>query len=157
MTSLIETQVRVLIIACRQPVEVMDDMVGGAIRAVERAGGDYGTLEAPGVLELPAAVALAYESAQRPMGISYEGFVVLGCAIKGRTRKFDLVTTEAYRGLTDLAIGRRLAIGNGVLAVDDLEQARGRADVDGGDAGGAAARDCLAMIAMKRKLLGRPG
>ena len=85
----------------------------------------------------------------------YDGYVALGCVIRGETYRFEIVASESARALMDLAIGKRLAIGNGILTVDTKAQALSRARQDDGDMGGASARACLAIIDLKRRLLGQ--
>ena len=109
----------------------------------------------PGELEIPAVIALAEEGAHRPAGVRFDGYVALGCIIRGETYRFEIVASESARGLMDLAVGRRLAIGNGILAVDTEAQALARARPGEGDRGGAAAKACLEVIALKRRLLGQ--
>ena len=84
----------------------------------------------------------------------FDGYVALGCVIRGETYHFDIVAGESARGLMDLAVGQSLAIGNGILTVEDEAQAWARARVSEGDKGGAAARACLEMIALGRRLAG---
>jgi 6,7-dimethyl-8-ribityllumazine synthase len=81
--------------------------------------------------------------------------VALGTVIRGETYHFEIVSNESARGIMDLAIGRRLAIGNGILTTEDEEQAWERARPSNADKGGAAARACLDMIALKRRLTGQ--
>jgi 6,7-dimethyl-8-ribityllumazine synthase len=106
-------------------------------------------------LQIPNAVAVAEEAGHRPVGVRYDGFVALGCVIRGETYHFEIVANETARGLQDLAIGKRLAIGFGVLTVDEEDQAWARAKVSEGDRGGAAAKACLETVALKRQLLGQ--
>jgi 6,7-dimethyl-8-ribityllumazine synthase len=88
-------------------------------------------------------------------GPGYDGYVALGAVIRGETYHFEVVANESARGLMDLAIGRGLAIGNGILTVDDEEQAWERARPNQGDKGGFAARACLDMIGLRRRLAGQ--
>ena len=108
----------------------------------------------PGAFELPAAIALAYEGGHRPAGVRYDGFVALGCVIRGETTHYDYVCSESARGLMDLSVNKGLPIGYGVLTVEDEAQAWARARVSEGDKGGFAARACLDMIGLRRRLLG---
>lgn len=85
----------------------------------------------------------------------YDGYVALGAVIRGETYHFEIVANESARGLTDLAVSRKIAIGNGVLTVEDESQAWERARVSKGDKGGFAARACLDVVALKRRLLGQ--
>ena len=94
--------------------------------------------------EVPAAIRLALD------GADYDAFVALGCVIRGETSHYDIVAGESARGLMDLAVQRGALIGNGILTTDDGRQARVRADPDGKDKGGAAARAALALLQIKR-------
>ena len=116
----------------------------GAIAALEAVGGSYEVISVPGALEIPAAIAIA--AAQKPC--PYDGFIALGCVIRGETTHYEIVCTESSRGLMDLAIQKLLVIGNGILTVENTEQAWDRADINRKDKGGDAARAALAMSAV---------
>ena len=116
----------------------------GAIAALEAVGGSYEVISVPGALEIPAAIAIA--AAQKPC--PYDGFIALGCVIRGETTHYEIVCTESSRGLMDLAIQKLLVIGNGILTVENKEQAWDRADINRKDKGGDAARAALAMSAV---------
>jgi len=146
---------RVLIAEARFYGEIADEMLAGASEALQAYGAEYDVISVPGAFELPAAVALAHEAAHRPAGVRYDGFVALGCVIRGETTHYDYVCGESARGLMDLSLHKHLAIGYGVLTVEDAEQAWARARRSQGDKGGAAARACLDMIALKRRLFGQ--
>jgi 6,7-dimethyl-8-ribityllumazine synthase len=96
---------------------------------------------------------MAEEAAHRPLGVAYDGYIALGTVIRGETYHFEVVSNESARGLMDLAIGKRLAIGNGILTVEDEEQAWARARASEGDKGGGAARAALTMVALKQQML----
>jgi 6,7-dimethyl-8-ribityllumazine synthase len=150
-----EEKIHLLIVEARFHAPVSDALLKGASAAISAAGADYDVVTVPGALELPAAVAMAEEGGHRPAGIRYDGYVALGCVIRAETYDFEVIANEAARGLTDLAIGRRLAIGAGVLTVDTMVQAAAQARPDREDRGGRAARACLAMVALRRRLLGQ--
>ncbi len=97
---------------------------------------------------------MALDAAQRKKA-PYDGVVALGCVIQGETYHFDLVANELARGLMDLAIGRQLALGNGILTVDNEQQALARSSGPGRNKGASAARAALAMIALKKSLAGK--
>jgi 6,7-dimethyl-8-ribityllumazine synthase len=143
-----ESPARILIVEARFYDALADELLRGAVDAITALGAEYEVVSVPGALEIPAAVAMA--------GSSFDGFVALGCVIRGETYHFEIVSDQSARGLMDLAVGRNLAIGNGILTVEDEEQAWARARVSEGDKGGGAARACLDMIALKR-LLEAPG
>ena len=102
----------------------------------------------PGAFEIPGAIAHAARSK------AYDGFVALGCVVRGETSHYDYVCGESARGLMDLSIRKRFAIGYGILTVENIAQAEERADPARGDKGGEAVRACLAMIALKRRFAG---
>jgi 6,7-dimethyl-8-ribityllumazine synthase len=151
---MLEENIRILIVEGRFYDALADELLKGATSAIEAFGAEYDLVTVPGALEIPAIVALAEESGHRPAGVRYDGFVALGCVIRGETYHFEIVANESARGLMDLAIGRKLAIGNGILTVEDEDQAWSRARVSEGDKGGFAARACLDVINLRRRLLG---
>jgi 6,7-dimethyl-8-ribityllumazine synthase len=146
---------RMLIVEARFYVHIADMLLSGAQRALDAAGAQYDRVTVPGALEIPAAIAMAVDAGQRT-GKPYDGVVALGCVIAGETYHFEVVSNESARGLMDLAIGRQLPIGNGILTVETELQARVRANPDGDDMGrdkgGDAARTALTMVALKRTL-----
>ena len=124
---------------------VAEHLQRGAEAAAEEAGAVLDRVFAPGAFELPAAIAHAARTK------AYDGFIALGCVVRGETSHYDYVCGESARGLMDLAVRDGLAIGYGILTVNDLAQAEERADPARGDKGGEAARAALAMIALKRR------
>jgi 6,7-dimethyl-8-ribityllumazine synthase len=151
---MIEDPNRILIIEARYYAALSDELLKGAKRALEQAGAEWDVVSVPGALEIPGAISLAEESTHRPAGVAYDGYVALGVVIRGQTYHFEVVSNESARGLTDLAVGRKICIGNGILTVENEDQAWARANVDDGDKGGFAARACLQMIGLKRQLSG---
>jgi len=142
---------RVLIVESRFYNDISDELLKGATRALEQAGVKFDCITVPGSLEIPAAIAIAVDAAQRKRR-PYDGVVALGCVIRGDTIHFEIVSEQSARGLMDLAIARKLPIGNGILTVDTDSQAVARAKMDEGDKGGDAARAALAMVRLKRRL-----
>ena len=145
---------RVLIVEARFYEHVSDALLKGATRVLDEAGATYDRIAVPGALEVPAAIAFAVDAAQKKRA-PYDGVVALGCVIQGETYHFELVSNESARGLMDLSVNRQLAIGNGILTVDNEAQARARSTADERNKGGSAARAALAMVALKRSLMGR--
>lgn len=134
---------RILIVESRYYVEIADALIAGAEREISRNGAVSERVVVPGAFEIPGAIALAADR--------YDGFVALGCVIRGETSHYDYVCGESARGLMDLTVNRRLAIGYGIVTVETMEQARARAFIDRGDKGGDAAHACLAMVALGRR------
>ncbi len=133
---------RFLIVEARFYTELADALAAGAISALEQAGVSYDRIAVPGALEIPGAIAMA---SQRSDGPAYAGYIALGCVIRGETYHFEIVCNESARGIMDLTTAELLAIGNGILTVENDEQAWERADPNRKDKGGDAARAALAM------------
>jgi 6,7-dimethyl-8-ribityllumazine synthase len=151
---MIDEKLRILIVEARFYSDISDALLAGAIDTLRAYGADYDVVTVPGAFELPAAIALAHEGGNRPAGVRYDGFVALGCVIRGETTHYDYVCGESARGLMDLSVNKGLPIGYGVLTVEDEAQAWARARVSEGDKGGFAARACLDMVGLRRRLLG---
>jgi 6,7-dimethyl-8-ribityllumazine synthase len=149
-----EDKIRILIVEARFYSDLADELLKGAIDAIEAYGAEYEVVTVPGALEIPAAIAFAEEGGHRPAGQAFDGYVALGTVIRGETYHFEIVSNESARGIMDLALGKRLAIGNGILTVEDEAQAWARANLSEGDKGGGAARAALTMVALKQQMLG---
>ena len=145
---------RMLIVEARFYEHIADALLAGATRVLDEAGAQCDRLSVPGALEVPAAIAMAVDAAQRKKA-PYDGVVALGCVIQGETYHFELVSNELARGLMDLSIGRQLPLGNGILTVDNEAQALARSTGDGRNKGAAAAKAALAMVALKQSLAGK--
>lgn len=137
---------KILVVAARYYADVVDQLILGAQRAIEAAGAAAEVIEVPGAFEAPAAILAAHRS-----GASYDGYVALGCVIRGETSHYDYVCGESARGLMDLSVREGLAIGYGILTVDTMAQATERADPGRRDKGGEAARACLAIAALQKR------
>ena len=133
-----------LIAEARFYAHLNDLLLEGARGALEAAGHGHETITVPGALELPAAIALAAESGR------YDGFVALGVVIRGETYHFEVVAGESARGLMALALDG-LAIGNGILTVENEAQALARARPDDKDKGGEAAKAAIARFELKER------
>ena len=126
-----------------------DHLLAGAKAALDAAGATYDVVTVPGALEIPVAIAIAADG-RGSQGRAYAGAVALGCIVRGETYHFEVVSNESARGLTTVALDRRLPIGNGILTVEDDDQALARAEPARGDKGGEAARAMLALWRLKR-------
>jgi 6,7-dimethyl-8-ribityllumazine synthase len=138
----------VLIVEARYYRRIADELAESAIDVLRRAGATHDRLAVPGTFEIPAAIGFAARSTVK----RYDGYVALGCVIRGQTTHYDYVCAESARGLQTLAIERGLPIGYGILTVENMKQAKARAAATGEDRGGAAARACVAMIALRREM-----
>ena len=121
----------------------------GAQRAIAKEGATCEIVAVPGAFEIPPAIALAAKAAER-----FDGFVALGCVIRGETTHYDHICAETARSLQDLGVRDGLAVGYGILTVENEAQALVRAAPDGRDKGGESVRACLALIALKRRFQG---
>ena len=131
-----------LIVEARFYDHLNDLLLEGARAAIEEAGHSHETITVPGALEIPGAVSLAAESGR------YDAFVALGVVIRGETYHFEIVAGESARGLMALSMDG-VAIGNGILTVENEAQALARARRSEKDKGGEAAKAALAMLALK--------
>ena len=126
-------------------------LLDGATAALEKGGAYFDSVSVTGALEIPPAILFALKGGEKG-GKSYDGYIALGCVIRGETHHFEIVAGQSARALMDLGIQFGLCIGNGVLTVENEEQAMVRADREQRDKGGDAARACLAMIELRYRL-----
>ncbi|MDH3228450.1 MAG: 6,7-dimethyl-8-ribityllumazine synthase [Alphaproteobacteria bacterium] len=138
----------VMIVEARFYVDISDELCRGAVAVLEAAGATHERVTVPGAFEIPAAIAMVHDASPS----QFDGYVALGCVIRGETTHYDYVCGESARGLQHLAVRRGLAVGYGILTVEDEAQAWARAAVDKKDKGADAARACLQMIELKRRL-----
>ena len=138
---------RILIVASPYYADIADALISGATREIEKNGAKAELVHVPGAFEIPGAIALA--AAKK--GRKYDGYVALGCVIRGETTHYDYVCGESARGLMDLTLNHKLAIGYGIVTVNNMEQAKARAFTNRGDKGGDSAHACLAMVALARR------
>lgn len=136
-----------LIVEARFYDHIQSMLLEGATAALASAGATYETVTVPGALEVPTAIALA-DASER-----FDGYVALGCVIRGETSHYDIVAGESARGLVQLGMERGCPIGNGILTVDTEAQALVRADPKGKNKGGGAARAALALIGLAETFL----
>jgi 6,7-dimethyl-8-ribityllumazine synthase len=136
-----------LIVEARFYDHLNDMLVAGAKAALQAAGHKAEVLTVPGALEIPGAIALAEESEQ------YDGYVAIGVVIRGETYHFEIVAGESARGIMALTMDG-IAIGNGILTVENEEQALVRADPNQKDKGGEAAKAAIALLELRERFSG---
>ena len=141
----------VLVVEARFYSHISDALLEGAAAALEKAGAKFDRIAVPGALEIPAAIHFAARASEGA-GKTYDGFVALGCVIRGETYHFEIVSNESARGLTEVALAHGLCVGNGILTCNTEEQATERAARTGHDKGGDAARACLALIDVRSRM-----
>ena len=115
-----------LVIEARYYTEIADELLKGAAAVIERAGASFERVSVPGVLEIPAAISMAIDGAAAG-GTRFDGYVLLGCVIRGDTFHFEIVAGESARALMDLSVARRIPLANGIITVDTEAQAWRRA------------------------------
>ena len=145
----IKTKAHILVIEARYYAEICDELARGAIAALTRAGATHERVAVPGALEIPGAIARAARAKR------FDGYVALGCVLRGETTHYDIVANESARGIMDLTM-EGLAIGNGILTCESEAQAWARANIGEMDKGGGAAEAALTMIRFNRDIMKRP-
>ncbi len=141
---------RLLIVTAPYVRDVTDRLVDGAVRMSKAAGASHEEIEVPGALEISPAIHMASKSG------SFDGYVALGCIMRGETTHYDTVCSESARGLTLLGLAG-LCIGNGILTVETMEQALIRADRLAEDKGGDAAAAAIHLLALLQRFGSSPG
>ncbi len=136
--------VKMLIVVAPYYRDIADNLLAGARAEIAAAGGTHETVEVPGALEVPTAIGIAGRMA------NFDGYVALGCVIRGETTHYDTVCNDSSRALQLLGL-QGLCIGNGILTVENMAQAAVRADPDGQNKGGGAAAAALHLIALARR------
>ncbi len=142
---------RILIVEARFYDDIADALLAGAMKALKAAQASVDCVSVPGSLEIPTAIAIAADAAQRRRR-PYAGAIALGCVIRGDTIHFEIVSQQSARGLMELSVALRLPIGNGIITVDTEAQAWARARVEEQDKGGDAARAALALVGLKHRV-----
>ncbi len=138
---------KVLIVEARFYADLADTMFEAAKSVLDKSSVKFDRISVPGSFELAPAIALASHSNK------YDGYIALGCVIKGETNHFELVCNETARAIQNLSVERHLPIGFGLVTAYNDEQAWHRARVDGENYGGRAAAACLRMMEIKNKFL----
>jgi len=142
---------RALIVEARFYDDIQDALLEGAVAELKAAGVSHDVVTVPGALEIPAAIAIALEAAEKA-GKPYDAAIALGCVIRGDTIHFEIVSNESARALMQISVARQLPLGNGIVTVNTEAQAWARARASELDKGGDAARAALAMLRLKRRL-----
>ena len=141
---------KVLIVDAHFYEDLASELVRGAVAELEKMGISYERLSVPGALEIQSAISLVSRGSEAK---SFAGYIALGCVIRGETSHYDIVCGESARGLSKLALDRNLAIGNGILTVDNWEQAWARASVSKKNKGRDAAIACLSLFEIKNRYI----
>lgn len=155
---------RILVVEARFYADISDALLEGALAKLRPVGAEVIRVSVPGALEVPHAISYAHSvnaDGASAGGASadgartrFDGYIALGCVIRGETTHYDYVCAESARALMDLAVHHQLCIGNGILTVENEDQAWARARMDQKDKGGFAADAMLKMLAIRRELMG---
>ena len=141
---------KVLIVDANFYEDLASELVRGAVAELEKMGISYERISVPGALEIPSAISIVSQGNEAKL---FAGYIALGCVIRGETSHYDIVCGESARGLSKLALDRNLAIGNGILTVDNWEQAWARASVLKKNKGRDAAIACLSLFEIKQRYI----
>ncbi len=137
----------VLILEARFYNDINEMLIEGVMGVLDAVHATYEKITVPGALEIPVALQLA---ATRKQGRQFDAFVVLGCVIRGETTHYETVSNESARGIMDVSIRHNLAVGNGILTVENMEQAIDRANKSRQNKGGGAAMAALSILSLKQ-------
>ena len=141
----------VLIVAATFYEDIADELIAGAREVLEQAGAEFDTVIVPGAFEIPAAINFAHLAGAKGSHKAYDGYIGLGCVIRGETSHYDYVCGESARGLMDLSLQKDIALVNGILTVENRDQAMARAERAQKNKGGDVAQALLDMLAIKQR------
>ena len=141
---------KVLIVDANFYEDLASELVRGAVAELDKMGISYERLSVPGALEIPSAISLVSQGNEAKL---FAGYIALGCVIRGETSHYDIVCGESARGLSKLALDKNLVIGNGILTVDNWDQAWARASVLKKNKGRDAAIACLSLFEIKQRYI----
>jgi 6,7-dimethyl-8-ribityllumazine synthase len=141
-----EIMPHIAIIEARFYEDIADKLLESAQAVLKSSGATFERIKVPGCFEIPAVLAMAFEKE------TFDGYVTLGCVIRGETSHYDYVCGESARGINQLAMDYGLAVGYGIITAENRQQAEYRANKEQKDVGGRAARACLDMLALKQQL-----
>lgn len=136
--------VKLLVVVAPFYRDIADNLIAGATAEIETVGGSFEIVEVPGSLEIPTAIGIAERMS------NFDGYVALGCVIRGETTHYETVCNDSSRGLTLLGL-QGLCIGNGILTVENRAQAEARADPNAMNKGAGAAAAALHLVALARR------
>jgi len=141
---------KILVVEARYYEAISDALLEGAVDVLQKVGAEIVKVTVPGALEIPHVIAYAEDA-----GSGFDGYVALGCVIRGETTHYDYVCQESARAIMDLAVDNQLVIGNGIITVENEDQAWARARKDKKDKGGFAANAVLKLIKIRSELRGK--
>ena len=144
---------RILVVEARFYEDLADELLKGALQAIKAVKAEATVVTVPGALEIPSTIAIMVEAAAG-QGKPYDAAVALGCVIRGETYHFEVVAGESSRALMDMSVAYGLPLGNGILTVENEEQAWARARVNEMNKGGGAAEAAITVLRIKNRAIG---
>jgi 6,7-dimethyl-8-ribityllumazine synthase len=143
----------IMIVEAPYYANIAEELMRGAIHALDAAGASYERFIVPGAFEIPAAIRIAIDARGHGHDVRrrFDGYIALGCVIRGETTHYDYICAQSAHGLQQLALQYGIALGFGILTVENEAQGLARARVDRKNKGGEAARACLAMIELRQQ------
>jgi 6,7-dimethyl-8-ribityllumazine synthase len=142
---------KILIVTASFYEDIADELAAGAIATLDAAQASYDVIDVAGAFEIPAAIGFAHQAGLNGTIDAYDGYIGLGCVIRGETSHYDYVCGESARGLMDLSVQKQIALVNGILTVENRDQAMARARQSEKNKGGDIAEALLGMIALKQQ------
>ena len=143
-------KIKILLVCSPYYEEITNNLIKGASNFLKSKSIKYETLFVPGALEIGTAIKLIHDkTSYQP----FDGFVALGCIIRGETYHFEIVSNESARALNELSLKYSLPIGNGILTVENKDQALKRSDPVGLNKGGGAVSACLSLLDIKHNFI----
>ncbi|MGK2872408.1 MAG: 6,7-dimethyl-8-ribityllumazine synthase [Alphaproteobacteria bacterium] len=144
--------IHIMIVEARFYAHISDALLQGVVSELEKQGATYDRYEVSGAFEIPGAIRFAIEGRNhQTQAPRYDGYIALGCVIRGETTHYETICAESARGLMDLSINHGVALANGILTVENEAQAMSRASVKDKNKGGEFAQACLSMVQLRRK------
>jgi len=144
--------IHIMIVEARFYAHISDALLHGVVTELKQRGVTYDRYEVSGAFEIPGAIRFAIEARRRQTDAPrYDGYIALGCVIRGETTHYETICAESARGLMDIALNHSVALANGILTVENEAQAIARASIEDKNKGGEFAQACLTMVQLHRK------
>lgn len=144
--------IHIMIVEARFYAHISDALLQGVVAELKQRGATYDRYEVSGAFEIPGAIRFAIEARSRQTDAPrYDGYIALGCVIRGETTHYETICAESARGLMDITLDHGVALANGILTVENEAQAIARASIEDKNKGGEFAQACLTMVQLRRK------
>ena len=142
----------IMIVEARFYAHISDALLQGVTAELDRQGVGYHRYEVSGAFEIPGAIRFAIEAGRtKTIPLPYDGYIALGCVIRGETTHYETICAESARGLMDIVLDHSVALANGILTVENEAQAISRASIEDKNKGREFAQACMTMVQLRRK------